>query len=108
MEIAQMIATIQGMSAIAAALMFGLAGVGAGIGLGVLGGKFIEGVARQPELSGMLLGRTMLMLGLVDAFAAISLAMGFMLMFAANPFVAQFTGNPYVKQIISHIAKVSR
>ena len=94
MEIAQMIATIQGMSAIAAALMFGLAAVGAGIGLGILTGKFIEGIARQPELSGMLLGRTLFMAGLVDAFAAISLAMGFILMFATNPFVTKLL--PYL------------
>lgn len=89
MGMLQIIASVQGMSAIAAAIMFGFAALAAGVGLGVLTGKFIEGIARQPELSGMLLIRTLMMAGLVDAFAAISLAMGFVLMFAKNPFLSQ-------------------
>ena len=36
---------------IAAALMMGLGGLGAAIGVGLLGGKLIEGSARQPELA---------------------------------------------------------
>lgn len=35
---------------IAAGLMMGLAAIGAAIGIGVLGGKFLEGAARQPDL----------------------------------------------------------
>ncbi|MEE4298267.1 MAG: FoF1 ATP synthase subunit c, partial [Pseudomonadales bacterium] len=34
---------------IAVAVLMGMGAVGASIGVGVLGGKFIEGVARQPE-----------------------------------------------------------
>ncbi|OGT68045.1 MAG: ATP F0F1 synthase subunit C [Gammaproteobacteria bacterium RIFCSPHIGHO2_12_FULL_45_9] len=88
MEIAQLIASVQGLTAIAAGLLIGLAAVGAAIGLGILGGKFLEGVARQPELSPMLMVRMFLMAGLVDAFAAISLAMGLVLMYTKNPFLA--------------------
>ena len=33
---------------VAGGLMMGLGAVGAAIGVGVLGGKFLEGVARQP------------------------------------------------------------
>ena len=36
---------------IAAAIMMGLGGLGAAIGVGLLGGKLIEGSARQPELA---------------------------------------------------------
>jgi F-type H+-transporting ATPase subunit c len=75
------------MTAIAAALLIGLAGMGTAIGFGILGGKFLEGVARQPELSGFLLMRMFLVVGLVDAFAVISLVIGLYLVFAANPFV---------------------
>ena len=39
---------------IASGLMIGLGAVGAAIGVGVLGGKFLEGAARQPELIPML------------------------------------------------------
>ena len=35
----------------AAAVMMGLAAIGAAIGIGILGGKFLEGAARQPDLS---------------------------------------------------------
>ena len=34
----------------AAAVMMGLAAIGAAIGIGILGGKFLEGAARQPEM----------------------------------------------------------
>jgi F-type H+-transporting ATPase subunit c len=77
---------IYGMSAIAAGLLIGLAALGTAIGFGVLGGKFLEGVARQPELTPMLMMRMFLMAGLVDAFAAISIVMGLFLFFASNPF----------------------
>lgn len=91
MNIAALIASVQGMSAIAAALLIGLASMGTAIGFGVLGGKFLEGVARQPELSPMLMVRMFLMAAFVDAFAAISLAMGLILMFAKNPFLTAVT-----------------
>lgn len=83
------IAAVSGPSAIAAALLIGLAALGTAIGFGILGGKFLEGVARQPELSAMLMMRMFLMAGLVDAFAAISIVMGLYLFFASNPFITQ-------------------
>src|SRR5688572_16449059 len=89
MEFVQAVANIQGMTAIAAALLIGLAGLGTAIGFGLLGGKFLEGVARQPELGAMLMGRMFLVAGLLDAFAVISLVMGFILFFATNPFLAE-------------------
>ncbi|MDH3858483.1 MAG: ATP synthase F0 subunit C, partial [Gammaproteobacteria bacterium] len=39
---------------IAGALMMGLGALGAAVGIGVLGGRFLEGAARQPELIPML------------------------------------------------------
>ncbi len=35
---------------IAGALMMGLGALGAAVGIGILGGRFLEGAARQPEL----------------------------------------------------------
>lgn len=89
MEVAQFIASVQGMSAIAAALLIGLSALGTAIGFGVLGGKFLEGIARQPELKGMLMGNLFLIAGLVDAFAAIGIVMGLYLFFAKNPFLGE-------------------
>ncbi|OGT47161.1 MAG: ATP F0F1 synthase subunit C [Gammaproteobacteria bacterium RIFCSPHIGHO2_12_FULL_41_20] len=88
MEIASVIGQIQGFSVVAAGLLISLAALGTGIGFGLLGGKFLEGVARQPELAPMLMMRMFMMAGLVDAFAAISIVMGLYLFFASNPFVA--------------------
>lgn len=85
MELASLISNVQGLTAVAAALLIGLAACGTAIGFGILGGKFVESVARQPELSPMLMMKMFLMAGLVDAFAAISVAMGLFLIFGNNP-----------------------
>lgn len=86
--IAGAIAAVQGMKAVAAGLLIGLASLGTAIGFGVLGGKFVEGVARQPELSNMLMTRVLIMAGLIDAFAVISIVMGLILFFTTGPFLS--------------------
>jgi F-type H+-transporting ATPase subunit c len=96
MELAKLIADVQGLSAIAAALLIGLSAMGTAIGFGVLGGKFLEGIARQPELKGMLMLNLFIMVGLVDAFAVIGVVMGLYLIFAKNPFLAE---------VLTHAAK---
>lgn len=87
MAIGQLIAQVQGLTAIAAGLFIGLAALGTAVGFGLLGGKYLEAIGRQPELTPMLTMRMFLMAGLLDAFAAISIVMGFMVMFADNPFL---------------------
>jgi F-type H+-transporting ATPase subunit c len=47
----------------------GLAVIGAGIGLGMIGGKALEGIARQPEASGDIRGAMILMAALVEGAA---------------------------------------
>jgi ATP synthase, F0 subunit c len=68
---------------IGAGLMLGLGAVGAGVGIGVLGGRFLEGAARQPELIPMLRTQFFIVMGLVDALPVIAIAMGLYVMFAA-------------------------
>jgi F-type H+-transporting ATPase subunit c len=68
---------------IAAAIMLAGAALGAGIGLGVLGGRFLEGTARQPELAPMLRTQLFLVLAFVDAIAMIATAIGLYLVFAS-------------------------
>ena len=80
--------SVVGFSALAAGLMIGLGALGAGVGIGILGSKFLEGAARQPELVPMLQVRMFLMLGLTDAVPIIAIAFAAFLMFA-NPFLAQ-------------------
>lgn len=89
MELMSAVGQIQGFSVLAAGFLISLAALGTAIGFGLLGGKFLEGVARQPELGSMLMMRMFVMAGLVDAFAAISIVMGLVLFFAENPFLAR-------------------
>jgi F-type H+-transporting ATPase subunit c len=64
--------------------MMGLGAVGAAIGVGVLGGKFLEGVARQPELLPMLRTQLFIVLGLVDAVPMIAVGIGLYVIFAVG------------------------
>ncbi|MDB4868779.1 MAG: synthase subunit [Cohnella sp.] len=66
--------------AIAMGIVFGLAAIGSGIGMGLIVGRTIEGTARQPELRGSLMGLMFLGVGLVDALPIIAVVIGFMLM----------------------------
>ena len=61
-----------------ATIGYGLAAVGPGIGLGILIGKTIEGMARQPEVSGQL--RTTMFIGVafVEVLALLGLITGFL------------------------------
>jgi F-type H+-transporting ATPase subunit c len=67
---------------VAAAIMLGCAGLGTAIGFGLLGGRFLEGAARQPEMIPTLQVKMFIVAGLLDAFSAIALAMGLYLIFA--------------------------
>jgi F-type H+-transporting ATPase subunit c len=67
---------------IAAALMIGLGALGTAVGFGILGGRLLEGTARQPELGPMLQGKMFLIAGLLDAVPMIGVGLGLYLMFA--------------------------
>ena len=75
-------------TALAVGLILGLGGAGTAIGFGLLGGKLLEGVARQPEMAGMLTGRMFLVAGLLDAVTFVGIGIG-MYFVSANPFVGQ-------------------
>ena len=71
--------------AIACGLIIGLGALGACVGIGMMGGKYIEGAARQPELMDKLQVKMFLLAGLIDA--AFLIGVGIAMMFAfANPF----------------------
>lgn len=67
---------------IAAAIMIAGGGLGIAIGMGILGGKFLEGAARQPELVPLLRTQMFIVVGLLDAMAVIGVAMGLYLLFS--------------------------
>ena len=53
------------MTVIAAALLIGLGALGTAIGFALLGGKFLEGASRQPELTPMLQTKMFIVAGLL-------------------------------------------
>ena len=65
----------------AAAIMLGMAAVGAAIGISLLGGKFMEGAARQPDLMPILRTNFFIVMGLVDAIPMIVVGMALYLIF---------------------------
>ena len=67
---------------LAAALMMGLSAIGAAVGIGMLGGKFLEGAARQPELVPLLRSQFFIVMGLVDAVPMIGVGLGLYVLFA--------------------------
>lgn len=74
--------------ALAAGLIIGLGATGATIGIGIMGSRFLEASARQPELMGELQTKMFLLVGLIDADFIIGL--GIALWFTtANPFLGQ-------------------
>lgn len=87
MEIAALIADVQGMTAIAVGLVLGMGALGTAIGFGLLGGKFLEGAARQPEMVPMLQVKMFVVAGLLDAVTMIGVGLALFFTFA-NPFVA--------------------
>ena len=89
---------------IAAAIMMGLGGMGAAIGVGILGGKLIEGSARQPELASRLQGTFFLGAGLVDAIPIIGVGIAMYLIFV----VARLQAKPLVSSLMTGGAETHR
>jgi F-type H+-transporting ATPase subunit c len=85
------IANVQAFTALGLGLMIGLGAIGACIGIGIMGSKFLEAAARQPELTPMLQTKMILLAGLIDA--AYLIAVGLAMYFAsANPLLSKLAG----------------
>ncbi len=89
MELA--LANVQGMTAIAVGLILGMGALGTAIGFGLLGGRFLEGAARQPEMVPMLQVKMFIVAGLLDAVTMIGVGLALFFTFA-NPFLGVMTG----------------
>ena len=70
--------TIAAVSGNVATIGYGLGTLGPGIGLGILIGKALEGIARQPEVAGQL--RTTMFIGVafVEVLALLGIVTGFL------------------------------
>ena len=59
-------------------LGYGLAAIGPGIGIGIVVGKAIESIARQPEATGVIRVNMFLGIAFTEALALIGLVAGFL------------------------------
>ena len=82
-----LIAQVQSMTVLAVALLIGLGALGTAIGFGLLGGKFLEGSARQPEMVPMLQVKMFIVAGLLDAVTMSGVGIALFFTFA-NPFLS--------------------
>ena len=79
--------------ALACGLIIALGAIGACIGISLMGGKYLEASARQPELMNELQVKMFILAGLIDA--AFIIGTGIALWFAtANPFLGQIANLP--------------
>ena len=65
-----------GLSGSIATVGYGLAAIGPAIGVGIVVGKTIEGVARQPELAGRLQVLMWIGIAFTEALAFVGIAVG--------------------------------
>lgn len=93
MEIAQIVSSLQGFTAVAVAILIGFGAMGTAIGFGLLGGKFLEGAARQPEMVPMLQVKMFIVAGLLDAVSMIGVGIALYFTFAS----------PFLAQVMSHV-----
>ncbi len=77
---------VNSLVAIACGVIISFGALGACLGIAIMGSKYLEASARQPELMNALQTKMFLLAGLIDA--AFLIGVGIAMMFAfANPFV---------------------
>jgi F-type H+-transporting ATPase subunit c len=83
-----LVANLQSTTVLAVAILIGIGAFGTAIGFALLGGKFLEGAARQPEMIPQLQVKMFVIAGLLDAVTMIGVGVALYFTFA-NPFTAQ-------------------
>lgn len=86
MELAQLIAGVQANTVLAVAIIIGLGALGTAIGFALLGGKFLDGASRQPEMIPTLQVKMFIIAGLLDAVTMIGVGVALLLTFN-NPLI---------------------
>ena len=89
MEFAASLSGIYQVTIISVGLVIAIAALGTAIGFAMLGAKFLDNVARQPEMTSTLQTKMFIMAGLIDGVSMIGIALS--LWFAiSNPFAAGY------------------
>lgn len=86
-QAAQLVESLQSTTIFAVAILIGVAAIGTALGFALLGGKFLEGAARQPEMVATLQVKMFIIAGLLDAVSMIGVGIALYFTFA-NPFMA--------------------
>lgn len=94
-QVAQIVGSLQGMIMLAVAILIGAGALGTAIGFGLLGGKFLEGAARQPEMIPQLQVKLFIVAGLLDAISMIGIGIALYFTFA----------NPFMGSLVSYFPK---
>lgn len=90
----EFVAQIYAFTALGVGIILGLAALGSAIGWGLICSRYIEGIARQPELRPQLLTQTLFTGGLMESFPFIVLGVSMWLIFA----------NPLFSNAVVHLA----
>ena len=69
---------VTGLGGLGAGLAAGLAVIGAGIGIGTIGSRSNEAVARQPEMAGRIFINMILTAALIEGVALFAVVVGFL------------------------------
>lgn len=72
---------VQSAKLIATALAVGLGVIGPGIGIGLIGGKALEAMGRNPEAEGMIRNMMFLAIALTESLAILALVIAMILRF---------------------------
>ncbi|MGR6035386.1 MAG: F0F1 ATP synthase subunit C [Candidatus Nitrosoglobus sp.] len=83
----ELLVSIYSSTAIGVGIILAAAGLGSALGWGLICSKYIEGIARQPEMRPQLMGQMLFTGGLMEAFPMIILGMSMWFIFA-NPFAS--------------------
>ena len=84
---ASVVSEIVSATALVVGIVLAAAALGSALGWGLICSKFIEGIARQPEMRSQLTGQMLFTGGLMEAFPMIVLGISMWFIFA-NPFLA--------------------
>ena len=83
---ASVVSEIVSATALVVGIVLAAAAFGSALGWGLICSKFIEGIARQPEMRAQLTGQMLFTGGLMEAFPMIVLGISMWFIFA-NPFL---------------------
>ena len=87
LQVAQIIANLQHTTAWAVTILISVGAFSTAFGFAILGGKFLEGAARQPEIMEQLQVKLFIIAALLDAVSMIGVGIALFFTFA-NPFLS--------------------